>query len=121
MFTLLLLWMASAIASTTLALNTPVKVVLSSTAGNVTEVIVPKGARFLVMQFLVSGGWYDATGTDAAAKTANAFPLPADSIVTWRAPGTRGAREAREAVSVYLAGVDASQVVHLYATADGES
>lgn len=118
--TLCLLWGATAEAATTLVRNTELKLTLDATAGNVTAVTIPAKCRYLLMYFETSAGWYNSTGTDGAAKTVNALPMPADSWVTWRVPGTYASAKNNSTVTVYIASAANSGVVYLYATEDGD-
>ncbi len=59
-------------------------------------------------------------GTDGAAKTADAFKLPGDVVISLRVPNTEGSRGSRGTTSVFIAGSINSHPVYLLASRDGE-
>ena len=117
---LLLSMLAPAFGATTLVNNTPAAVTLNATAGKVTQIVCPAKTRYLMFRFVAADGFVDYTGTDAAAKTANALTFDSGTWFTLRVPGSgTGTAKANAAVSLYLAHTDNSGVVQLVATSDG--
>jgi len=79
------------------------KVTLADT--NVRAVTIPAGTGFVSMYCVSTAGTLAFTGTDAAAQTTNAAPIPADSWHQFKwSRGSGG--------TIYIAG-DAASVVHL--------
>lgn len=105
-------------AAATLALNTPLKVTLEATPGNLRQINVPKGTRYL--EYSSDDDWYyevDSGQADAGAGTATAQQRIGAGTSSIRCPLSGSGRALLPLdIELFLAGSTASQVVWLTAT-----
>lgn len=105
----------------TLVLDVPQKVTLDVTLGDLLQVTVPAGTRYL--EYSSDSDWYyevDTGQADSAAGTATAQQRIGSGTGSLRCPGSGSGRARLPGdTDLFLAGAGASQVVWLTATSRG--
>ena len=96
-------------------------VTLTSGVGDVTAVTLPKWSKILTVRFLTSAGgdeqgYFEFSGTDAAAKTAHAWPVASGAAYAIRTWGRKQSPSGE--VVIYLAGSSASGIAYIHLETD---